>query len=190
MWNNTKERRQNPNKMFQEKFYEFCNLVFPDLYNIGSEVEKHTRNFFANFLIAYLSYYDEKFLMKEYEYDIGGLKLSSYSIREIRNTLRKINQLSVILPADNNYDNIIVKHIINDLFKGIYYKEKQFIACFTNAYLFKIGYYNIEQLKGAAGSDYEMIQNILLVMDSLDEILGDKVSHRKCEDFLREEILV
>ena len=180
--------------MFQEKFYEFCNLVFPDLYNIGSEIEKQTRNFFANFLIAYLSYYDKKFLMTEYEYDIGDLKLSSYSIREIRNNLKKIDRLATVLPLDNtecNYKNVIVKHIIDDLFKGLYYKEKQFIASFTNAFLFKIGYFpSQEQLEDAAGKDIEMVQNIILVMDSLDEILGDKAIPELDKDFLREEIFI
>lgn len=169
-------------------------MVFPDLYNIGSEIEKQTRNYFANFLIAYLSYYDEKFMMKEYEYEIGDLKLSLASIKEIKNNLKKINDLSKVLPLNEkkSYENIIVKHIISDLFKGIYYKEKQFIACFTNAYLFKLGYYTESQLASAAGSDLDMVENILLVMDGLDEILGDKVTSHKVvyEDLIGEEVLV
>lgn len=179
---------------FQEKFYEFCNMVFPDLYNIGSEIEKQTRNFFANFLIAYLSYYDKKFLMTEYEYDIGDLRLSAYAIGEIRNNLKKINRLSKLLPIDDpetDYKNVIVKHIINDLFKGLYYKEKQFIASFTNAYLFKIGYFTKKwQLEEAAGSDLEMVNNLLLVMDGLDEILENKTAPEIDKDFLREEVFI
>ena len=171
---------------FQEKIQTFVDSLFPDLYNVGSEIEKETKNFVSNFLIAYLAYFNPKYNITSYEYEVGDVKLSAYDIKEIMNTFGTIDKLAKILPLKNgeNYDNIIVKHAIGRLYKGIYYKEKSFIASFTNAYLFKIGYYSKDQLVSASGTDLRTVDIIISIMNNLDVILhgGTKTS--------REEVLV
>ena len=158
--------------MFQDKLIDFCKLIFPDLYNIGSEIEKQTRNFVSNFLVAYLGFYDPKYIINQYDYIIGDISLNGYTIKEIRTTMTEITKLSKILPLGygSSYDNIIVKFAIGKLYKGIYYKEKQFIASFTNAYLYKIGYLNKHTFKLVSGADLEVANNILVIMNTLDSI--------------------
>lgn len=176
---------------FQEKLKEFVKFIFPDLYNVGSEIERQTRSFVSNFLVAYLAYYDSKFTMNNsFEYIIGDIKLSGYDIKEITNTLGTVNELAKILPLGRkeNYDNIIVKHVIGKLYKGVYYKEKSFIASFTNAYLFKIGYYTREKLLSAAGADLTMVENLLTIMNSLDSIINNDTEASMSEQ--HDEVLV
>ena len=50
--------------------------------------------------------------------------------------------------------------------------EVSFIAAFTNAYLYKLGYYNMKKLRENSGSDFELVENILIVFGILDDILG------------------
>lgn len=168
-------------------------MIFPDLYSIGSEIEKQTKNFVSNFLLAYLSYYDPKYNITEFSYQIGDeIDLSAYEIKQIKDNMDSINKLAKVLPLDCNngsYNNIIVKHIIGNLFKGVYFKEKQFIASFTIAYLYKLGYYTKQEYILTAGSDLKMSESILLVMLNLDEVLGD-LAPKDINNLRREEVLI
>lgn len=177
--------------MFQDKLNHFFDLLFPELSSVGSGTELECKTLISKFLLAYLALYDSKFIINSYECKIGDITLLGYDIKEIINTLESVNGLSTILSLNNgdNYDNIIVKFVIDKLYKGEYYKEKQFIACFTNAYLYKIKYFSKQQLITASGTDIEMVNNILIILSSLDSILGIH-EHEDINNLYREEVLI
>lgn len=176
--------------MFQDKLTMFFELLFPELCSINSRAEEDCKVLISNFLLAYLALYDNKYLVNSYECKIGELSLLGFDIKQVYNTLKSVNGLSTILSLDNGdkYDNIIVKFVINSLYKGEYYKEKQFIACFTNAYLYKIHYFSKQQLITASGSDIEMVNNILSILSLLDNILG--INKQNDINNLREGVLI
>ena len=116
--------------MFQDKLDHFFDLLFPELSSVGSGTEHECKTLISKFLLAYLALYDPKFIVNSYECRIGDITLLGCDIKEITTTLKSVNGLSTILSLDrgDNYDNIIVKFVIDELYKGEYYKEKQFIA--------------------------------------------------------------
>ena len=177
--------------MFQDKLDKFFELLFPELSSVGSGTERDCKVLISNFLLAYLALYDNKFLVNSYECKVGEISLLGYDIKEIYNTLKSVDELSTILSLDNGdkYDNIIVKFVIDKLYKGEYYKEKQFIACFTNAYLYKIHYFSKQQLILASGADIEMVKSIYVILSSLDSILGTN-EQEDINNLFREEVLI
>ena len=177
--------------MFQDKLDKFFELLFPELSSVGSGTERECKILISNFLIAYLALYDQKFMVNSYEVKLGSMALLGCDIKEITETLKSVNELSTILSLDQggNYDNIIVKFVIDRLYKGEYYKEKQFIACFTNAYLYKIRYFSKQQLIVASGADIEMVNNILIILSSLDSILNIN-GQEDINNLYREEVLI
>lgn len=176
---------------FQDKLDQFFDLLFPELSSVGSGTEQECKVMISNFILAYLALYDSKFIPTTYTCEIGEMSLLACDIKEIRETLKMVNELSDILSLSNGdkYDNIIVKFVIDKLYKGEYYKEKQFIACFTNAYLYKIHYLSRQQLIEASGVDIEMVKTIILILSSLDSILNIE-SQEDINNLLREEVLI
>jgi len=177
--------------MFQDKLDYFFDLLFPELSTVGSGIERECKILISNFLIAYLALYDKKYMVNSYECKVGELSLLGYDIKEITETLKCVDELSTILPSseEGKYSNIIVKFVINSLYKGEYYREKQFIACFTNAYLYKIRYFSKQQLIVASGADIDMVNNFLIILSTLDSILNTN-RQEDINNLSKKEILI
>ena len=160
-----------------DKFSELISIVDPLQYKPEYVLtRKNSCSFYANFFLAYLSYYDKKFNMNKAYYNIENLEFDALRIATIHEAMDIIKKLSEIFGAnDDKYKNVIVKYIVNLLKEeGNVKHEVSFIAAFTNAYLYKLGYYNMNKLRENSGSDFELVENILIVFGILDDILGIK----------------
>lgn len=154
------------------KFTELINIVDPLQYDPTMVTKrKNSVNFYSNFFLAYLAFYNQKFKLNRMNFEIEEIEFDAIKIVSIINVMETVYKLSKIIPICDI--NLIIKYAVSMLKEDDYVKhEVSYIAAFTTALLYKIKYIDDRQMEVYSGTDYTLVKNILLVMGILDDVLG------------------